>query len=958
VRAQYSRVYGVIAVVAVVCVILGTTPASPSVASGKSNHALAVAAGGLPANVKQECPPSPSAATMSCLALVRTDVPGHLGLMTGAPAGFGPAQLASAYNLASASASRGKGETVALVDAFDDPRAAADLATYRTQFGLPPCDKATGAGCLTKASFSSGAPLPRADKAWAAQESMDIDMVAAICPNCHTLLDESGLTFEPDLEGVPNAKFVSYGFAEPENPAFFNNISTFAQQDGVAIVVAAGDSGYGTEYPASSQFVTAVGGTSLVQDAGSARGWTESAWSDTSSGCSTEQFQPSWQSGVSAGCPMREGNDVSAVADPETGVAFYDSYQSGGWGVGGGTNVASAIITAIYALAGTPTPGTYPSSYPYLDPGGLNDITAGANGTCSPSSLCTAGPGYDGPTGLGSPNGIAAFGPGPSTKNVITLSAIEGTGLSLTVGHNIGIYFVQVLDSGSSPNLKLSVTGLPPGLAMTEDGGALIKGTPTSAGSFLVKLKAVDQTGASGTLTLPLTVYSNAITITAPDQESTPVGTAVTPVRIQAADSDTSQPLTFAVAHLPPGLSLTQTGPGTATISGTATTAGRYGGLITVTDSTGASQTARIGWGVFGTLAVGGQANRTSSSGDPVLLNFHATDSDPTAVLSYGFTTLPPGLGMDFDTGQISGWPSRPGVYHVTLLVNDNFGAMASRSLTWTVKAAPDAGPAGPLRLSAGNLCLDDKGNAKADGTVVEVTRCDNSPAQRWTVVKDGSLRIHGMCLDTRGHSLHTGAKAILWTCGSRGSQSWTRANPGQVMDIYAGRCLAAAGRRPSTGARVALANCGTASNQRWTLPSGPITSLDPGICVADPGNATASGTPIEIASCDGGADQDWNSAPDGTIRIHGQCIDYAKQGSAPKASIHLSRCTGTPTQQWSAPTFGFDGQLAPTLENKGASACLDDPQASTSPGTHLVIGSCPTWSSPLSEPGASWHVS
>ena len=681
-----------IAVAAAVCVILGPTPASASVKSIQAP----VAADSLPANVKQECPPPTSGETMSCLALVRTDVPGHIGLMTSAPAGFGPAQLASAYNLAPASASQGSGETVALVDAFDDPRAAADLATYRAQFGLPPCSKTTGAGCLTKTTFSSAAPLPRADKAWAAQESMDIDMVAAICPNCHILLAEAGSTFEPDLEAVPSAKFVSYGFAEPENPAFFNNVAMFEQQDGTAMVVAAGDSGYGAEYPASSQFVTAVGGTSLVQDAGTARGWTESAWSDTSSGCSAEQFQPSWQSGVSTGCPMREGNNVSAVADPETGVAFYDSYQSGGWGVGGGTNVASAIITAIYALAGKPTPGTYPSSYPYLDPGGLNDITAGANGTCSPGSLCTAGPGYDGPTGLGSPNGIAAFGPGPSTKNVITLSTIQGTGLSLTVGHAILTYFVQVLDSGSSPNLKLTVTGLPPGLSVTEEGGALIKGTPTSAGTFLVKLKAVDQTGASGALTLPLTVFSNAITITAPSQESTPVGATVTPVRIQAADSAPSQPLTFSAAHLPPGLSLTQTGPGTATIGGTATTAGRYAGLITVTDSTGASQTARVGWGVFGTLTVSSQANRTSISGDPVLLDFHATDSEPGAVVSYGFTTLPPGLGMDFETGKISGWPSRPGVYHVTLTVSDNFGATASRSFTWTVKQAPDAGPAGP----------------------------------------------------------------------------------------------------------------------------------------------------------------------------------------------------------------------------------------------------------------------
>ena len=238
------------------------------------------------------------------------------------------------------------------------------------------------------------------------------------------------------------------------------------------------------------------------------------------------------------------------------------------------------------------------------------------------------------------------------------------------------------------------------------------------------------------------------------------------------------------------------------------------------------------------------------------------------------------------------------------------------------------------------------------------ITRCNNSSAQRWTVVKDGSLRIHGMCLDTSKHSLTTGAKAVLWTCLNRSSQSWTRADPGQLMDIYAGRCLAAAGRNPSSGTRVALASCGTAADQRWTLPAGPITSLVPGRCVTDPGNASAPGTPVTIASCNGGADQNWNSDPDGTIRIHGQCLDYAKQGSAPKPSIHLSRCTGKASQQWSAPTFSFDLQLAPTLENKAASACLADPQASATPGTDLVIGSCPTFDSPLTEPGDSWRVS
>jgi len=100
---------------------------------------------------------------------------------------------------------------------------------------------------------------------------------------------------------------------------------------------------------------------------------------------------------------------VSAVADPNTGVAVYDTYQSNGWQVYGGTSASAPIVAATYALAGTPLSGTYPASYPYAHPSALYDVTSGSNGTCSPLYLCTARAGYDGPTGLGTPNGITAF---------------------------------------------------------------------------------------------------------------------------------------------------------------------------------------------------------------------------------------------------------------------------------------------------------------------------------------------------------------------------------------------------------------------------------------------------------------------------------------------------------------------------------------------------------------------
>jgi subtilase family serine protease len=170
--------------------------------------------------------------------------------------------------------------------------------------------------------------------------------------------------------------------------------------------------------------VTAVGGTSLSK-ASNSRGWSETAWSGAGSGCSAYETKPGWQQ--DGGCAKRTVADVSAVADPNTGVAVYDTYNTcgsssfcdilielglvtgaDGWVQVGGTSASSPIVASVYAQAGNATSVQY-GSYPYAHPSGLNDVTSGSNGSCSGSYLCTAGPGYDGPTGLGTPNGTSAF---------------------------------------------------------------------------------------------------------------------------------------------------------------------------------------------------------------------------------------------------------------------------------------------------------------------------------------------------------------------------------------------------------------------------------------------------------------------------------------------------------------------------------------------------------------------
>ncbi|MEU3030436.1 S53 family peptidase [Streptomyces incarnatus] len=339
---------------------------------------------------------------------------------SGTPTGYGPSDLQSAYGLASAAASKGSGETVAIVDAYDDPNAAADLATYRSYYGLPACT--TSDGCFEKVGQTgSTSSLPSADSGWAGEISLDLDMVSAACPNCNILLVEAKSASMANLGTAVNeavklgAKYVSNSYGGSESSSDTGYDTKYYKHAGVVITASAGDEGYGAEYPAGSQYVTAVGGTALKK-ASNTRGWSESVWNTSSaegtgSGCSVYDAKPSWQ--TDTGCSKRMIADVSAVADPATGVSVYDSYGADGtgWNTYGGTSASSPFIASVYALAGTPSSGSYPAKFPYAKAGtsALNDVTSGSNGSCSTSYLCTARSGYDGPTGVGTPEGVSAF---------------------------------------------------------------------------------------------------------------------------------------------------------------------------------------------------------------------------------------------------------------------------------------------------------------------------------------------------------------------------------------------------------------------------------------------------------------------------------------------------------------------------------------------------------------------
>jgi len=325
---------------------------------------------------------------------------------TATPTGIVPADIQAAYNLPAT----GAGQTVGIADAFDDPHAESDLAVYRAEFGLPACTTANG--CFRKVAEHGGTNYPRPNKGWGVEISIDLQMVSAACPQCHIILVEAK---NADLKslGISVDTAISLGATEVSNSygakESIHNLTSFDalyyDHPGIPMVAATGDFGYGDPfiYPASSPYVTAVGGTNLSKD-GSARGYSETAWSDTTSGCSRKEAKPSWQS--DPGCSTRTVADVSAVAD---NVAIYDSYREmgQGWISAVGTSIGSPIIASVYALAGNGASIDDPSQI-YSHTSSLYDVVSGSNGSCG-TYLCNSGPGYDGPTGWGTPDGTAAF---------------------------------------------------------------------------------------------------------------------------------------------------------------------------------------------------------------------------------------------------------------------------------------------------------------------------------------------------------------------------------------------------------------------------------------------------------------------------------------------------------------------------------------------------------------------
>lgn len=308
--------------------------------------------------------------------------------------GYHPSDVIRAYALPG-----GTGGTIAIVVPYTDASAESDLAVYRAKFGLAPCT--TGNGCLRFiAQDGSSTPAHTSDR-WSIETALDLEVASAACPSCSLLVVEASSDALTDMSAAlqqaiaQHPAVVSNSWVVPESAV--PSVAPL-QHAGVAVVAGTGDSASGVSWPASDPSVIAVGGTTLAADQ-SARGFTESGWSNAGYGCSAVFSKPSWQ--TTSGCATRGVADVSAIADPATGVAIYTSVPMthgphagvAGWAVYGGTSVATPIVAAAIALANNPAQLSTPQ-YVYQHASGLNPVT--------PAISPLQG-------GLGSPNGIGAF---------------------------------------------------------------------------------------------------------------------------------------------------------------------------------------------------------------------------------------------------------------------------------------------------------------------------------------------------------------------------------------------------------------------------------------------------------------------------------------------------------------------------------------------------------------------
>jgi hypothetical protein len=726
---------------------------------------------------------------------------------------LGPADLQAAYGLAGptgASAQDGTGETVAIVDAYGDPSIQSDLAKYRANWSLPACDSSTGAGCLTVLNENGQAsPLPAkgtgANQAWEDETALDVDMVSAICPNCHIDLFEASSGNLPDLGTAENSaakvsKFVSNSWSGGDFPGESAYDSKYFNHPGVALVFASGDAdsltGLGPSYPGSSGLVTSVGGTDLTNSSDGVD-YTQSVWTGqdtpgfaTQAGCSSGEGKPSWQ--TDAGCTNRTQNDVAAVADAPFGIDQYTSSGDCGPadGDGGafnqpgdcaayGTSVATPIITAIYALANPngPVPNTYPVSYLYQsghagNTADLSPVASGQIGTCESNRLylCSAAHslsnGYNGPAGLGTPNGIAAFA---SSASGDIVSAVNPGPYDLRAGTAVRLPAIQAHDSGPGQSLTYSATGLPSGLSINSAGAisGTLSATPVND---KVRVTVKDGTGASATISFGIATVKAMGTDYHPGFGEVKLDLDGKCMNDGYNDTRVDAPISI------------------------------YSCLVTSSQNWSYSMPAAPG--SAGRIAIHGKClyvlGTTNSRGFHLIGLANCANSSALLWVLTGYA----GAIVNPATGDCITDPNSSTTNNTQLTAQP---CTITTNQAWTM-------PASPVTSGIAGKCL-----AVSGGSAIS-TGCSTSTSQHVTLGLDGSLRFGGYCLYNAGGGSNDGTAIKEFRCNSSVAELWGISANGQIENLLSEKCLAIPSNSTANGAKLALEDCTGQPGEVWAV--------------------------------------------------------------------------------------------------------------------------------------------
>jgi Ricin-type beta-trefoil lectin domain/Putative Ig domain len=498
---------------------------------------------------------------------------------------------------------------------------------------------------------------------------------------------------------------------------------------------------------------------------------------------------------------------------------------------------------------------------------------------------------------------------------------------------------IKYADSASTPVTQdFSATGLPPGLSIDPSTG-VISGTASSTiESYDATVSDTDSDGNKASVQFTW-IVENDIAVSGPSDTFWTVGTPVVAYnKINVTDSGGSGlTFSFSADGLPAGLSLNSS---TGVVSGTPTTSGSGVATITVTDGTGSVGKLDVHWTVELVLSMSAQR---SAAGQTVALPISVVDN-PSQQLTYAAISLPPGLSIK--GSQITGWPTGPGTYTASVKVTDPDGIGDVASFTWTVTAAADSGPNGPVRLDLGGKCLDDTGNSSANGNKVQMWTCNGGAAQSWTYAEDGTLRIHGKCLDVIGRGTSSGTGVQIWSCTGAANQQWVADTDTQFVNPAPDLCLTDSGGSTANGTKLQINSCGTGARDEWTIPAGAVLSAISGRCMDDFGNSTANGAKVDAYNCNGGNPQKWTLEPDGTIRVNGKCLDDTGDGTTSGTKIQLWSCNGGASQRWTEKV-----SISPLgIELQHGSLCVSPTSMTAANGAQLVLGACG------SEEG-NWHA-